>query len=297
MFGHQFAQELATDDGVADDRLGVEDITFEFDDKFALGFEVAGDGIGDVVAAQVDVAAAAFAHGGLGIERHLQFGAAFETGEFSDLLGPLRGAGGGPEDILDADVLAALLADRGDGGSRLRLLVPAAGADDQDLILFLRWHSRLAPAGASGGSASAQLGRFGHLGNFPGPRRGDCGRDLVGIDLGFADEGDALFNHQFGGPDVSEQFGLGLDFDLFLGADVAVDLAAHHHVGGVDMTVDDGAVAQIQRAVGVDFPIQFAVESQFAGEFDVPFDLNIRVQDVFRRGSRCAPRCAHSRVG
>ena len=60
-----------------------------------------------------------------------------------------------------------------------------------------------------------------------------------------------------------------------------MDLAADHHRLGVDVAVDDGAVAELQGAVGVNFPIQFAVQGQFAGELDVAFDFNIRVQYVF----------------
>src|SRR5439155_26752060 len=196
--------------------------------------------------------------------------------------------GGGVEDFLDANVLAALFAGCGDGDARFRLLVPAAGASHQDLILFLRWHSMLTRAGSSGGSASAYFSRLGNFGRFARAWRRGGGRDLVRVDLGFPDESDALFDDELGGADVAEQLGLGFDVDFFLGADVAVDLAAHHHVRGVDVAIDDGAVAQVQGAVGVDFAVQFAVKGQFAGKFEIAFDFNIRVQHVFRRGARCA---------
>src|SRR5207302_1449502 len=90
-----------------------------------------------------------------------------------------------------------------------------------------------------------------------------------------------------GGADVAEQFRPGFDVDLILGGNVAVDLAARDNVGGIDVAVDDRAVAQVQGAVGVDFAIQFPVKGQFAGKFDVPFDFNVRVQHVLRRSSSC----------
>src|SRR5881409_2372797 len=146
-FGGQFAQELPFDDGVAHDDLGVEDVTFRFDDELAFGFEISGNGVGDVIVAQVDMAAAPLAHGGLRADRHLQVGAALEAGDFPDLPRTLWRAGGRFEEFLNADVLAALFAGRGDGGARFRLLVAATRAGHQDLGLFLRWHSKISRAG------------------------------------------------------------------------------------------------------------------------------------------------------
>ncbi len=115
-----------------------------------------------------------------------------------------------------------------------------------------------------------------------GGRGGARGRNFVRIDFRFPNVSHAFFDHQFAGANVAEQFGLGFDFDFFPGVDVAVDLAADHHRLRVDVAVDDGAVAELQGAVGVNFPFQFAVQRQFAGELDVAFDFNIRVQYVFR---------------
>ena len=132
-------------------------------------------------------------------------------------------------------------------------------------------------------SAHQRTGRAGSgvLGISLGRAAGGVGRHLVGIDLGLADEGDAFLDDQFAGANVAEQLGLGLDLDFFLGGDVAVDLAAHHDRLGVDVAVDDGAVAEVQGAVRVNFAVQLAVKGQFAGELDVAFDFNIRVQYVF----------------
>src|SRR5438552_2465067 len=72
-----------------------------------------------------------------------QLAAALEARDLPDLPRALRRAGGRFEDFLNADVLAALFAGRGDGGARFRLLVTATRAGHQDLSLFLRWHSKL----------------------------------------------------------------------------------------------------------------------------------------------------------
>src|SRR5438094_986743 len=124
MFRHQLAQKFPPDDGVAHDCFGVENVALGFDHKPAFGLEVAGDGVGDVVIAQVNVAAAALAHGGLGADGHLKCRAALETNQLAEFFRPLGRPGGGLGDFLNANVLAALFADCGDGGARFRLLLP-----------------------------------------------------------------------------------------------------------------------------------------------------------------------------
>ena len=76
---------------------------------------------------------------------------------------------------------------------------------------------------------------------------------------------------------------LGLDFDFFLGVDVAVDFAAHHDGLGADVAVDNGGIAESQHAVRMDFAVQLAFKSELAGKLEVALDFNIRGQDVFRR--------------
>src|SRR6266568_348736 len=93
------------------------------------------------------MAAAPFAHGGLRADRHVQLGAALEARDLPHLRRTFLRAGSRFEDFLNADVLAALFAGRGDGGARFRLLMAATRAGYQDLGLFLRWHSRLSRAG------------------------------------------------------------------------------------------------------------------------------------------------------
>lgn len=117
------------------------------------------------------------------------------------------------------------------------------------------------------------------------------GRYLVGIDLGAADERDALLDDEFAGADVAEQFGLGLDLDALLGVDVAVDLAAHNDGLGVDVAGHDGGIPEVQLAFGLDFAFEFAFEGQFAGELEIPFNL-----DVGRsiRSWRCLVLCSCS---
>ena len=58
----ELAEKFSFDDGITDDGFRVEDVTFGFQDELTFGFEIFGNRVGDVVIAQVDVAAAAFAH-------------------------------------------------------------------------------------------------------------------------------------------------------------------------------------------------------------------------------------------
>ena len=79
--GDEFADEPAFDDRLAHQRVRVEDVALFLDHQSAMRPEVLGDGLGDPVVGQVHVAAAPFAHGGGGGQRHGQFRAALETAD------------------------------------------------------------------------------------------------------------------------------------------------------------------------------------------------------------------------
>src|SRR5260221_305735 len=64
-------------------------------------------------------------------------------------------------------------------------------------------------------------------------------------------------------------------------------LAAHDDGTDVHITVYDCAVTQLQSPVGVDLPFEFAFQGQFAGKPEIPFDFDVRTQNVFRR-IRCS---------
>jgi len=161
------------------------------------------------------------------------------------------------------------------------------GAGHQDLVLFRCRHSM--QGGPRGGSTFEEIGRFRRFG---GSRCRGGRRNLVRVDLGFANEGHALLDDEFGGADVAKHFGLGFDFNFFLGVDVAVDLAAHDDGLRGNVAADDGAIAEHQRAVSVDLALKFAFKGQFAVEFEVAFDFNVRIEDVLARIDRV---CVHVR--
>src|SRR5437773_2148157 len=128
------------------------------------------------------MAAAPLAHGGLCADRHLQIGAALETRDLPDLPRAFLGAGGRFEDFLNADILAALFAGRGDGGARFRLLVTATRAGHQDLSLFLRWHSKLSrAAGRLAAQRPTILAGSGILGTSLVRGGGAVGETLFGL--------------------------------------------------------------------------------------------------------------------
>ena len=86
----------------------------------------------DLIIAQVHMAAAAFAHGGLGSGGDFQFGSALETADPSQLdggLGGFRDLGGSFRRIFfETEMGAAFLADGGVTAARLLLDVTALGA-------------------------------------------------------------------------------------------------------------------------------------------------------------------------
>src|SRR5579862_7057380 len=117
-------------------------------------------------------------------------------------------------------MLPAFFANGGEGLTRLRLLMAAMGAAQQDPVLFLCRHSMFVLRG-DGGSTGCP-GRFGHLGRFTWTRGWRRRCNLVRIDFRLPDVRDAFFDDQFAGANVAEQLGLGLDLDFFLGVYVAV---------------------------------------------------------------------------
>src|SRR5690606_8065239 len=131
----ELAEKAAFQHGFADDGFGVEDVTFGFNYKRALGFEIFGYGVGDAVILQIHVTAAPFAHGGFGADGHFEFSAAIEAGNFFVRDRALDRFATGLEDFLDAKMLSALFTDGRDGRTRLALLVAATGADHQHLFL------------------------------------------------------------------------------------------------------------------------------------------------------------------
>jgi len=136
--GGKLPQQSALENDFSADGIGVEKKTALFDDKSALGLEILGDGIGDLVIAQVHVAAAPLAHGGLCGERHIQFGATVETRDPPLTSIWLQRPGHRLLEVLKPEVLVTLPANGGVSRGRLRLRVPALGAGDGPLLHFHR---------------------------------------------------------------------------------------------------------------------------------------------------------------
>jgi hypothetical protein len=133
-FSHQFADQPAFENGFADLRIRVEHIAFGFDHQAAMGAEIFRDGLRDLIIAQVHVRAALPAHGGFRRGGHLQFRAALETPDQPLLNRRLLKFGRGAQRYLDAEMPAAMLADRRVSAARLPLYVAAPGARDRDAV-------------------------------------------------------------------------------------------------------------------------------------------------------------------
>lgn len=130
--GDDLANETPFDDRLADQRIGIEDVAFFFDNQASVSAKVFRNRLCDLIVAQVHMAAAAFAHGGLGGGRDVQFGSALETTDAPQLDGWLRGFGNfrgrpGLFFFFETKVGAASFANRGIGALRLLLDVAALG--------------------------------------------------------------------------------------------------------------------------------------------------------------------------
>ncbi len=216
--GGQLAEEPPFDDGVGRNDFGVENVAVRFEGEGALGFEnfwktAPADG----VILQVNVTTAALAHGGLRAEGNFQFRAAFEAGD-ALFFRRVR-----PRFFLRGEALARLA--RGRNGDRTFCRTvetpvrgsicgcPQCGQATEIRSCWLAWHSKT-PCGGVEGSTTQRLEGVRGLGRFGGAR-GRAGGDLIGVDLGLADERDAFLHGQFRGANVAKQLGLGFDFDFF----------------------------------------------------------------------------------
>jgi hypothetical protein len=132
----KFTDKPASDDRVGDAGVGVEEVTFFFDDESAKSAKVFRDGVGDLVIAQVHVAAALFAHGGGSRDGNLQVGTALEATDVFLLDVRFLQLGSGRLDVVEPEVGAAFLADGRVGARGLLLFVPAFGAGDGGLLLL-----------------------------------------------------------------------------------------------------------------------------------------------------------------
>ena len=119
-------------------------------------------------------------------------------------------------------------------------------------------------------------------------RGGEAGRrgweGFVRVDVAFAHESGPFLNDQFGSANVAEQFRLGLDLDFFLCGGVAGDFAPHDDGIYINVAADDGFLAEVERALRLDFTVELSGESQFAGEFEIAFDFDICAEGITGAG-------------
>ena len=165
--GVELAEELALEDGFTRDGVGVEQAACLLQDDPALGAEVFRERVGDVVILQIHMSAATLAHGGLRRGRNLQFHTALEADDSLHAAPQFRrggGAGrlsragyflkntrtcagqlrsgcgrGGTSRLIQAEVLAALLANSGVGRRGFALGVPATRARHRSFLRLHRW--------------------------------------------------------------------------------------------------------------------------------------------------------------
>ena len=100
--------------------------------------EILGKTLGDMIIAEIQVAAAPFAHGGGRRHGHVQFSAALETDHALLFERGRRQLGRRMKGLGDAKMRAALLTNAGISRARLRLRVTAFGAGHRNRIHFER---------------------------------------------------------------------------------------------------------------------------------------------------------------
>src|SRR3546814_13012101 len=76
--------------------------------------------------------------------------------------------------------------------------------------------------------------------------------------------------------------------DLF---DVAVQLAGHHHLLGLDAAAELGALLDGQVALHVDVALELAGDADVAGAFDLAFDGQVGRSEERRVGKECVCTC------
>jgi len=143
----------------------------------------------------------------------------------------------------------------------------------ESLLDSFIWDGSLSALGGAGSEALA--------GSIP-RAGGRGGGYFVGIDFGLAHKGDPLLDDELGGADCRRNnSALVLMSIFFFGHDIAVDLASNHNGIGADVALDDGVIAEVERAFRIDVTIEFSIEGQFAGKLDSAFDFYVRAKGVF----------------
>jgi hypothetical protein len=112
--------------------------------------------------------------------------------------------------------------------------------------------------------------------------RGSLGR-FARVDFGTACEGNALFDDEFGGFDIADQFGTAFDVEPILGHYIPVDPAADDGAEGGDIALDDGVFPEVQGAVGDEIPLDFAIEGKIPRALQVASNFDVVLKDVFGR--------------
>src|SRR5262249_46257532 len=131
---HQLADEAPFDDRLPDVRVGVQQVALFLDDQPAVGPVILGEGLGDLIIPQVDMAAAALAHGRFGSLGHVQIRAALKTANAPQLNDGLWRFRDRFNDFPDSEMVAATLANRRESAARFRLRMPALRARDRLLV-------------------------------------------------------------------------------------------------------------------------------------------------------------------
>lgn len=140
--GDKFADEPPFKDGLADESIRIEHIPLFFNHKPAVRAKVFGNGLRDSVVAQVQVAAAPFAHRRSRRERDFEHCPALETANLLTFDNGLEWLGDGMQHFLQPKMSMALLAQGGVRRWRLRLSMPALRAGYRDPVRSCGRHGK-----------------------------------------------------------------------------------------------------------------------------------------------------------
>ena len=192
--------------------------------------------------------------------------------------------------LLDRQMHAAFLAERGNDKARLILSRATRRAHHFDLIL--RWWWKNAGLRCEKPAEHSWLGRLGFEGTA---ERRACGLRIgLFTHLGLAHEGGTFFDGERASSDVTDEDGIALQFAALGDRDVAFDLAEDNHTAGFHLAFDESIFTHGQAAVGDDFAFDFAVDDEVVREFDRAFDLDVVGENVF---AGCHDGCGVNALG
>lgn len=133
-----------------------------------------------------------------------------------------------------------------------------------------------------GGRHGRALGVFlaGVAGSLGSCWSGQARCRLARGDLGMANECGSLFDDDAHGLEVTEKFGIRLQFTALLNSHIPIHRSVDRYGFGPDFSFDNGVFAKCERPFRDDLTIELAVENHLCVEFDRSSEFDIAGENV-----------------